>query len=283
MMRLQKIVVGMDWSPASMDAWREACLLARTFGSRLVLVHAVPETSSVRAERDEVVLQAEATLHQLATEDGVEAGAVVEEGRADDVLLAVAAREGADLIVLGAGARTTLDRVLLGSSAERLVREAPVPVWLVCPGRAHPEVRSVLCALDGDLAAKESDEALRAAVYLCRTFVAGLSVMTVVPDPDALRPWARGEAADLAAAVARGEEGLRRRLEGIDRHGVETRVIVRAGRPAAGIVEAAGLVGCDLLVMGTRGLTGLAHLWSGSTAERVIRAVPSSVLVVKAR
>ncbi|MCO5166284.1 MAG: universal stress protein [Planctomycetes bacterium] len=283
MMRLQTILVGMDWSPASMDAWREACALARTFGARLVLAHAVPETTSVRAEREEVVLQAEAMLRQLAVDVGAEAArVVVEEGRPADVLLAVAGREQVDLVVLGAGARTTLDRVLLGSCAERVVRESPAPVWLVRPGRAHPEVRRILCALDGDLEAKESDEALRAAVYLCRTFVADLTLVTVVPDPGAARPWA-GEASGLPEAVARGEEALRRRLEGIDRHGVETRVLVRAGKPAPGIVEAAGLVGCDLLVMGTRGLTGLAHLWSGSTAERVIRAVPSSVLVVKAR
>ena len=39
-------------------------------------------------------------------------------------------------------------------------------------------------------------------------------------------------------------------------------------------------VGAGMIVMGTHGRTGLAHLLMGSTAERVVRTAPMPVLVV---
>jgi universal stress protein A len=52
--------------------------------------------------------------------------------------------------------------------------------------------------------------------------------------------------------------------------------------PAAGaIARVAEEVGADLLVVGTRGHSGLKHILMGSVAERTIREAPCSVLVVK--
>lgn len=39
----------------------------------------------------------------------------------------------------------------------------------------------------------------------------------------------------------------------------------------------------DLIVMGSHGLTGLAHVLFGSTADRVVRKAPCSVLTVRMR
>ena len=43
----------------------------------------------------------------------------------------------------------------------------------------------------------------------------------------------------------------------------------------------AGQLGADLIVMGTRGLSGLMHVLVGSVAERTLRAAPCPVLTVK--
>lgn len=48
------------------------------------------------------------------------------------------------------------------------------------------------------------------------------------------------------------------------------------------IVEEAQRIGADLIVMGTRGHTGLKHVVLGSVAERVVRTAPCPVLTVKA-
>ena len=58
----------------------------------------------------------------------------------------------------------------------------------------------------------------------------------------------------------------------------ETEVIV--GKPARVIADVARAQGTDLIVMGTHGRTGFAHLMLGSVAERVVRIAPCAVLTV---
>jgi nucleotide-binding universal stress UspA family protein len=60
------------------------------------------------------------------------------------------------------------------------------------------------------------------------------------------------------------------------------RVRVRDGEDAVGeIIRAAEELGSDLIVMGTHGTSGLAHLILGSVAEKVLRTSPVPVLTVR--
>ncbi|SHE57132.1 Nucleotide-binding universal stress protein, UspA family [Desulfacinum infernum DSM 9756] len=54
-----------------------------------------------------------------------------------------------------------------------------------------------------------------------------------------------------------------------------------SGYPATEIVSFAEKNQMDLLVTGSHGLTGLAHVLFGSTADRVVRKAPCSVLTVR--
>jgi nucleotide-binding universal stress UspA family protein len=51
--------------------------------------------------------------------------------------------------------------------------------------------------------------------------------------------------------------------------------------PASAIVDAADRVGADLIVLGTRGNTGLKHLLLGSVAEQTLRSAHCAVMTVK--
>jgi nucleotide-binding universal stress UspA family protein len=53
------------------------------------------------------------------------------------------------------------------------------------------------------------------------------------------------------------------------------------GDPAHEILRIAREAGCDLIVMGTHGSTGLTRLLMGSVAEQVVRKAPCPVLTVK--
>jgi nucleotide-binding universal stress UspA family protein len=63
--------------------------------------------------------------------------------------------------------------------------------------------------------------------------------------------------------------------------GVEVDGRVVMDYPSHAILEEADRVAADLIVMGTRGLTGLKHVLVGSTAERIVRLAHCPVLTVK--
>jgi universal stress protein A len=63
--------------------------------------------------------------------------------------------------------------------------------------------------------------------------------------------------------------------------GIAATVEVAVGRPARTIAETAATRGTDLIVMGTHGRSGFAHLVLGSVAERLVRTAPCAVLTVR--
>ncbi len=92
----------------------------------------------------------------------------------------------------------------------------------------------------------------------------------VLPDRfyEELRASATSQVEALAAAIVK--------------EGVKAEGIAVEDRPAQAIVAAAKRLPADLIVMGTRGLTGLKHVMLGSVADRVIRTASCPVLTVKA-
>ncbi|MBX9604989.1 MAG: universal stress protein [Gammaproteobacteria bacterium] len=81
----------------------------------------------------------------------------------------------------------------------------------------------------------------------------------------------RGEAGKQLEAFAQ------RYLGGLE----QVRREVRDGNTMQEILAAAGEKGCELIVMGTHGRTGVAHLLIGSVAEKVVRQSTVPVLTVR--
>jgi nucleotide-binding universal stress UspA family protein len=87
-------------------------------------------------------------------------------------------------------------------------------------------------------------------------------------DMQELRASAATALDELAAGL--GDPGK------FEKHVVESPSIEEA------ICECAQQLGADLVVMGTHGRTGLAHIFLGSVAERTLRRAPCPVLTVRA-
>src|SRR5262245_51858970 len=86
-----------------------------------------------------------------------------------------------------------------------------------------------------------------------------------------------------ASVKAEAEGSLNRYAEPLRQRGLTVETIVREGYPATVIEEQALDQQADLIVIGTRGLSGLKHLLLGSIAERVVQKAPCPVLTVKTR
>jgi len=87
-----------------------------------------------------------------------------------------------------------------------------------------------------------------------------------------------------AAMLAELRESAARRLDqevkALAGSGVPVTALITEGVPTQAIVDAAERLGADLIVMGTRGLTGLKHVVLGSVAERTIRHARCPVLTL---
>jgi nucleotide-binding universal stress UspA family protein len=77
------------------------------------------------------------------------------------------------------------------------------------------------------------------------------------------------------------EKRLKDWYEMVSNEGIQSESILSANTPSLTISQAAEEIEADLIVMGTRGLSGLQHALLGSVAERVVRIAPCPVLTVK--
>jgi nucleotide-binding universal stress UspA family protein len=144
---VRRILVPVDFGPASAAAFDYAKEIARLFHARLFLLHAIddpaaagtwaapdfyiPTTPAVRESR---LREATLRLTNMITPDiaeGFEPTVEVQIGPAIPTVEDYAREQNIDLIVMGTHGRRGLAHMLLGSVAERLVRSAPCPVLTV--------------------------------------------------------------------------------------------------------------------------------------------------------
>ena len=132
-----------------------------------------------------------------------------------------------------------------------------------------------------------SDAALAYGRELARTFGGALTVLHVIddiivraygvdsgvllPDPDVQRQFEADAQKRLDAAIS-DEDRVQLKASGI---------VVVSSAPSSAIVTYAHESGTDLIVMGTRGRGGVAHLLMGSVSERVVQTAPCPVLTVR--
>ena len=132
-----------------------------------------------------------------------------------------------------------------------------------------------------------SDVALECAKDIADRFGARLSLLHVLTDPKAIGFWtpevyvpASPQTQERFLREAR--ERLENALSPAERSRFTTTIEARIGAVADEIQDFAREQKVDLIVMGTHGRTGLAHLFLGSVAERVLRSAPCPVLTTHA-
>ena len=74
---------------------------------------------------------------------------------------------------------------------------------------------------------------------------------------------------------------LKRIAADLEKKGHRVRAILKNGSPAQVIIDTARRTGIDMIIMSTHGHTGLAHLFMGSVAEKVVRTATCPVLTVR--
>lgn len=247
-----------------------------------------PALAVVDTDRIEADFRAAAhqTVHQAlekVARPGLDVEEVVLRGRPATAIVDEARRIGATLVVVGSRGHGTIESMVLGSVSAEVIDHAPAPV-LVARGTC---LDRIVLAWDGSSCATHAADLLRTWPVFSGAEVRVVSVV------DAGVPWWTGfpEAGspemmpiyiETTEASRKQHEDLARGMtEQLATSGFTADADVRAGDAATEILAAAKASRADLIVMGTRGRTGLSRLVLGSVARNVLQHARCSVLVVR--
>ncbi len=137
---------------------------------------------------------------------------------------------------------------------------------------------NILFATDG------SQGTATAEAYACglaQLWGASLTVLNVLEFPPGLDPDSPVNRLYLAELMKQATRELVDVKERAVNRGISTETKIATGIPSEEVLAAATSGNPELIVVGTRGKTGLTHILLGSTAERIIRAAPCPVLAVR--
>ena len=291
-MEIRRILVPIDFDDPSQHAFEYARKLREVLGADLEVLHVwnrptyVPATVAVdlvRAKDQRAIDllaedQAREQAKKFQKETRFEGEVHQVQGNPADVISDRA--ESSDLTIVGTHGRSAVANFFMGSVAEQVVRRAK-GVMLTVPKGADIQVppQKVLVPMDFS---DPSRRAYERALWLSSKFDCEILVLHVVERVAALQG---GEI--LAAALGSNEpesyyryavrdatETLEKMLEPPEQVSIE----VDLGHPVDRIRAHAEQWSADLIVMGTRGRSGLASL--GSVAERTPRGGRCPVMIV---
>jgi nucleotide-binding universal stress UspA family protein len=294
---IRNIVVATDFSALAEAAAVRAARFARLDGAAIHLIHAVgPSLIAATPYQVSLPLSVWESVRQAARErleqarKNVEANGVqvvtaeiADSADAVGVIAAAVDARAADLVVMGTHGYGGLKHAYLGSVTERALRTVDRPILAVKEGpevAARP-IEKILLAVDFS---PHSDRAVEVTAGLAARLCASVDVIHAFDLPRDFNPYLSELGIELERKI---ESDAFERLERVRGRLAERKLGVtlhfRRGRPDTVIAEAAREMGSQLIVMGTRGNTGLSHVLLGSVAERTLRAAPCSVLCVKAK
>jgi len=144
-----------------------------------------------------------------------------------------------------------------------------------------PSIKCILCPVDFSEA---SAHALAYAREIATQFQANIKLLHVIQLP--AHPLDTNDLMPLEEFENEYASRFQKQLDQLvqEQHdkGVEVEAMQTTGLPHDEIIQAAGELQADMIIMGTHGRTGLAHFLIGSVAERVVRMSPIPVLTVRA-
>jgi nucleotide-binding universal stress UspA family protein len=281
----RKILVATGGSPWSEAAVAYAIALASRLDAELhiltvLVIHAAYAMPDMMASSDLVMESVERQGYELlalATEKATQAGVVFTTsckwGNIPETILQTSVEEVCDLIVLGSRQVTGRKRLRLGSISSIVTSKAEQPILVVKQPPSVPPAllwRRLLVATGGS---PWSEAAVDHALSLARQQQIDVSLLYVeagrrLPPPRA--PVVVEEKGFLAVAEARAVAA-----------GVSYETHIAYGDVTEAILDTTTQQHCDLIVLGSRGLTGWKRLMLGSISNAVAVKAAQPVMIVK--
>jgi nucleotide-binding universal stress UspA family protein len=190
-------------------------------------------------------------------------------------------RHDIDLIIVGSRGLTEFRPFLLGSVSRRVVMHAPCSVLVV--KKPLNGLNRIVVATDG------SKDARGAVEFLLRLPLSKEVTVTLVSVVPPLPIETGHESESLAGVLEQVREPLEaearavaaRAAQRVREAGFQAAVVVSHGHIGHRIVELAESTQADLVVVGSRGLTGMTRYLMGSVSDAVVKYAACPVLVFR--
>jgi nucleotide-binding universal stress UspA family protein len=274
MVPLASILLPVDFSERSMDAARQAQVLARHFHSEVTVLHVVDpqEQESGRFERDGAKVTELETLLARGF-NGASVRQIIRDGDPTRNILHFTESHDVDLIVMASHGYGPFRSFLMGSVTAEVERQAKRPVWVTAHAPQEPPLtfRTVLCAVDLT-AGTDWDNIIDWAKEFAAAFMARLIAVHVIRELDSRDELYFPD--DRLSQVERREiERIKQKL------GKEGQVLLVGGDVSEAVCSQAKNVHADLLVIGRSpkaGSLGTAR----TTSFTIIRESPCPVVSI---
>lgn len=318
MYTIKKILVPTDFSENSSVAYHPAQQLANNYGAKIDLIHIIPTLSYFNESMADlgVPLSLEQDIYpEIRKQSSIKLKRAMDENIKDEnkgeCLVQIApktsraisdqAEEGAyDLIVMAANGLHKSE-LLRGSVTEKVIRYSGVPV-LSTDQSDLDDIKNILVPTDGS---QSSLKALPLAISLALTFEAGITLLHILElhgsrTENVVKDPAKSESENIRDTIyeaieeffahswdeveLRKGEGFEAQLiynEGASNATINFITVIEKGVSAHHAITNYAEDDADMIVMATHGRSGLAHLFLGSTAEKVIQHSARPVITVK--
>ncbi|NQZ59801.1 MAG: universal stress protein [Lentisphaeraceae bacterium] len=300
MSQFNSLIVAVDFRESSSPVCQEAIIIAKRLKAEITLVHAIEylpyypyypyDAERVHNDLLEELTQKLDGYKEKFTSEGIIANEhIIKEGKAFEVVCQAAEDVNACGIMVGVGDHFLLEN-LIGSTADKVVRAAQQPVFLINPDAHQDGIQRIICGCDFS---ENSDRALESAIYMTKIFDAHLDIVHVIHEHFYFSPVApvidpsSVIYSDHQTELSQAEKTVSRKFdETIKRlaiNEVSHSSHIRSGDPVIEIAKLIEELDSDLLVIGASGHNAFVRFLLGSTTEKLIRKAPCSIMTLKER
>lgn len=292
MKKFHCILVGLDFSPQSRNALREAARLAAFDESALIGIHVIEQEladaigQSLKLDGPGVVAHVAKSVQHFVAESGVEVANLkceVAVGHPFVALVKACEHHKADLLVMGSrGSQHGPGHI--GTIAAKCIRKVPPDVLVMKDDIVGPHKHIVACV---DLS-ETSAKAVQLARRIAEQDGAALDCLFVDQTALALAADYGGYLPALpltpGSSAATWQKELDQFVEPLlHNSGIKARrnLVIERMSIREAIIEHIAETKATLVTLGTRGRSDLRTLIVGTTAEKIVQHAPCSILAVK--
>jgi nucleotide-binding universal stress UspA family protein len=275
--KINKVLIGVAFSPNLKPNIFEAVRLANMFDAELVGVHVGEKTDKKITDLNALLKEAD-TLNKSFN-------VIWQEGKPVDVILQTCTQQNIDLLILGAQQQENLFKYYVGSIARKITRKAPCSVLLLI----KPSVIRMACKhiVVNGLKDNRTEETIKTSIFVTKKLKCKKVTIVEEITQDELHVKVNDDKSLRRANITkeriktREDRRVKSYLKDVDCTQITVKTQSIFGKRGYSIGHYAKVKRADLLVMNAPTKLGLLDRIFPHDIEYILSELPTDVLIVK--